>query len=99
MSGRLQAKGFAILEGVEPHVVEPLLLRARQGQYAQGEELIRAHDPGFGLLFVFSGSVKVFFTSADGHQVMVRLVHGPGVVACAPGTPANELVTALEPTE
>ncbi len=88
-----------ILEGVEPAIVDSLMATARRGSYSHGQHIIGPHDPGFGLLFVFSGTVKVFFENAEGQQVMVRLVSGPGVVACAPGVPAAELVTAIEPTE
>jgi len=88
-----------ILEGVEPAVVDSLLATARRGKFDHGEQIIGQHDPGFGVLFVFSGSVKVCFADADGHQVMLRLVTGPGVAVCPPGLPAAELVTALEPSE
>ncbi|MBL8953144.1 MAG: Crp/Fnr family transcriptional regulator [Myxococcaceae bacterium] len=99
MTARALAAQNHILEGVEPAVVSELLAPARHGTYRPGEIIIGPADPGFGLLFVFSGSVKVFFESADGQQVMTKLVAGPGVVACAPGSDGAQLVTALSTAE
>lgn len=93
------ARTNPLLEGVEPEVTRSLLARARHGCYQAHDPIVQGGDGAFGLLFVFSGSVKSFYSSEDGAQVMVRIVRGPEAIAGCPGAFGTEWVQALEPCE
>jgi CRP/FNR family transcriptional regulator len=87
-----------LLEGVEPSVIQSLLSRAQARTCRARELVIREHQSGYGLLFVLSGSINAFFSTAAGGQLMVRIVRGPDVVLNLCGGPSAELAQALEDT-
>ncbi len=99
MSGHLLAQKSPLLDGVEPHVVSALLSNGRCRDYAANEPIVRPPRPGFGLLFVFCGSAKIFYEDPDGRQVLTRLLRAGEVALGCPGDDPHELVEALEPSQ
>jgi len=95
MSLTAGAPNCPLFDGVEPAVVQGLLARAHRAWHRPGDDVVCPHEPQLGVLAVFSGIAKVFVTSSDGQQVLLRLVAAGEVVVCAPGSLPVERVQAL----
>jgi CRP/FNR family cyclic AMP-dependent transcriptional regulator len=62
-----------------PRVIEHLGFYMRKRALVRGETIFAKGDPGSGLMGVLSGSVKISVPSADGRDIVLRIVH-PGEI-------------------
>ncbi|MFZ1090479.1 MAG: Crp/Fnr family transcriptional regulator, partial [Xanthobacteraceae bacterium] len=62
-----------------PRVIEHLGSYMRKRALVRGETIFAKGDPGRGLMGVLSGSVKISVPSADGRDIVLRIVH-PGEI-------------------
>ncbi|MBI4187505.1 MAG: Crp/Fnr family transcriptional regulator [Chloroflexi bacterium] len=78
-----------------------LLDRVREQSFAKGEVIILEGDPCPGLFVVRSGAVKLYRSSTEGEEQIVRIVRSGGCFECAPifdRGPNPVSAQALEPT-
>ena len=71
-------------------------------QFRKGETIFRRGDEGASMMLILSGSVKVFNTTADGHEAVLNFL-GPsdvvGEITILDGLERTASVVALETTE
>ena len=58
-----------------PRVIEHLGSYMRKRALVRGETIFAKGDPGSGLMGVLSGSVKISVPSADGRDIVLRIIH------------------------
>ena len=84
--------------GLPAHVIDRLAAHARTAEYACGKPIFAKGDPGYGLLAVFAGLVKISVQSADGREIVLNLI-GPnevfGEIALLDGEPRTASATAI----
>lgn len=88
-----------ILRGVDPALVRRLVDEGETKVYATGELLLREGEQELFCFFLVAGSVKVFYTSPDGFEVVVKVFGAPSVfgeMECITGIPYLESVVAVE---
>lgn len=88
-----------ILRGVFAEHVKMLIDGGQTKTYAPGELLLREGASELFCFFLMSGSVKVFYTSPDGLEVVVKVFGAPAVfgeMECTTGIPYLESVVAVE---
>lgn len=88
-----------VLRGVEPAHVRSLVDAGETCVYATGELLLREGEEELFCFFLIAGSVKVFYTSPDGFEVVVKVFGAPSVfgeMECLTGIPYLESVVAVE---
>lgn len=84
------AASLSLLESVpcftflDPEARQRLLDSARARTFAKGELIILEGEPCPGVFLVESGAVKLYRTSVQGQEQIVRLVHPEGCFECAP---------------
>ncbi|MBI2934122.1 MAG: Crp/Fnr family transcriptional regulator [Chloroflexi bacterium] len=85
--------------GLKPTQVDWLQGSFKERTYARGEIVFFEGDPCPGLFIVKSGSVKLYRTSSDGNEQIVRMIGDGGCFECAPlfdGGPNPVSAEALE---
>ena len=77
-SGRLAA-AHLLLEHLEPHELDRLMQFARSQRHPAGEVIFRKGDPGFSMMSIIEGRVKISVASPDGKEAVLAVL-GPGEV-------------------
>jgi hypothetical protein len=72
-------RDHALFGQLPPHVIEHLGSYMRKRTLARGENIFSKGDLGSGLMGVLSGSVKISVPSADGRDIVLRIIH-PGEI-------------------
>lgn len=88
-----------VLRGVDGDVVRDLVRHGETRRYAAGELLLREGSHELACYFLVQGSVKVFYTSPDGFEVVVKVFGCPSVfgeMECTTGIAYLESAAALE---
>lgn len=93
---RSVAQGSPLLTGLEPSVQEEILQHAVFRKLRRGQVLFRQGEPAAALYVVAAGRLKLMQEDSFGHQVVVRFVTPPQVVAAVAVTPGHRYpVTAM----
>jgi CRP/FNR family cyclic AMP-dependent transcriptional regulator len=85
-----------------PRVIEHLGSYMRKRTLARGETIFCKGDPGSGLMGVVSGAVKITVPSADGRDIVLRIIHPGeifGEIALLDGQPRTADATAMTDCE
>ena len=70
-------KTIPYFTGLSPEELDSVGRLVREKKAERGDMVLYEDDPGGGLFFIFSGAVKVFKTSAEGKEQILRIVR-PG---------------------
>jgi CRP/FNR family cyclic AMP-dependent transcriptional regulator len=85
-----------------PRVIENLGSYMRKRALVRGETIFAKGDPGSGLMGVLSGSVKISVPSADGRDIVLRIIHPGeifGEIALLDGRPRTADATVMTDCE
>jgi CRP-like cAMP-binding protein len=81
-----------------PPILERISAYIKRRSVAKGSIIFEKGDAGVGLIGVLAGSVKVSVTSADGHEVVLNIIHQGevfGEIALLDGRPRTANATAM----
>ncbi|MBI4303278.1 MAG: Crp/Fnr family transcriptional regulator [Chloroflexi bacterium] len=95
-------KKIPCFAGLSPELMELMSGGVEKVTFAKGELILMEGEPCPGLFIVQSGSVKLYRSSLEGDEQIVRIVHRGGCFECAPlfdKGPNPVSAEALEPTE
>ena len=95
-------RDHALFGRLPPRVIEHLGSYMRKRTWARGETIFSKGDPGSGLMGVLSGSVKISVPSADGRDIVLRIIHPGeifGEIALLDGRPRTADATAMTDCE
>jgi CRP/FNR family transcriptional regulator len=98
---RAELRQFALFAALDDKVLARVGAATVAQQYDRGEVIAVEGERGGSLRCVRSGLVKLSTTSADGHELVLRLVPGGqsfNLVAVLDGQPSGATATALDPT-
>jgi CRP-like cAMP-binding protein len=91
-------RDHALFGQLPPRVIEHLGSYMRKRTLARGENIFSKGDLGSGLMGVLSGSVKISVPSADGRDIVLRIIHPGeifGEIALLDGRPPTADATAM----
>ena len=95
-------RDHALFGQLPPHVIEHLGSYMRKRTLARGENIFSKGDLGSGLMGVLSGSVKISVPSADGRDIVFRIIHPGeifGEIALLDGRPRTADATVMTDCE
>jgi CRP/FNR family cyclic AMP-dependent transcriptional regulator len=95
-------RDHALFGQLPPHVIEHLGSYMRKRTLARGENIFSKGDLGSGLMGVLSGSVKISVPSADGRDIVLRIIHPGeifGEIALLDGRPRTADATVMTDCE